>query len=256
MPQDPFGEPHFLNQTLLQVPGPWKQKTKAIPPLTLVGWVSGRSEMDHLNQRSPCIFSGFFLRPKLLCFVGRIHPRFRAHGWTEKTSNLQTSNCPRLREGGGFCFFGYPKSRWSSKVGDDTVTGCLEWFPKKNTNIFSHTKMSFIAIAVYIFDSWCLDCSFNQYSIILRHMIMWLRLDVLVGFIDTWAFDWIVSTPHPATVTTRIIPLFRFPKSELDLHLWRLHPGGGGVVGGNFWVYVARALFSYKRVKCLNINFH
>ena len=60
--------------------------------------------------------------------------------------------------------------------------------------------MSFIAIAVYIFDSWYLDCSFNQYSIILKHMIMWLRLDVLVGFIDTWAFDWIVSTPHPVTV--------------------------------------------------------
>ena len=27
-------------------------------------------------------------------------------------------------------------------------------------------------------------------------------------------------------------------------------------VGGNFWVYVARALFSYKWVQCLNINLH
>ena len=31
---------------------------------------------------------------------------------------------------------------------------------------------------------------------------------------------------------------------------------GGRVVGGNFWVYVARALFSYKWVQCLNINLH
>ena len=31
---------------------------------------------------------------------------------------------------------------------------------------------------------------------------------------------------------------------------------GGGSVGGNFWVYVARALFSYKWVQCLNINLH
>ena len=30
----------------------------------------------------------------------------------------------------------------------------------------------------------------------------------------------------------------------------------GGEVGGNFWVYVARTLFSYKRVQCLNINLH
>ena len=27
-------------------------------------------------------------------------------------------------------------------------------------------------------------------------------------------------------------------------------------VGGNFWVYVARALFSYKLVQCFNINLH
>ena len=174
-------------------------------------------------------FSGFFLRPaSLLCFVGRIHP-------TKVVPTVELKKLPTCKPptAPGFekvvdSVFWIPKksvkfqSRWWYRNG-------LPWMiPKKNTNIFSHTKMSFIAIAVYIFDSWYLDCSFNQYSIILKHMIMWLRLDVLVGFIDTWAFDWIVSTPHPATVTTRIIPLFRFPKSELDLHLWRLHPGGGG----------------------------
>lgn len=104
MPQDPFGEPHFLNQTLLQVPGPWKQN-QSLSPLTF--WVSFPKAGNGSSKPTVTMhFSGFFLRPKLLCFVGRIHP----HDFvvptvvTEKTSNLQTSNCPRLREGGGFCF--------------------------------------------------------------------------------------------------------------------------------------------------------
>lgn len=184
--------------------------------------------MDHLNQRSPCIFQGFSFA--LSCYVS-LGGSIPTISWCPRLLLKKLPTC-KPPTAPGFekvvdSVFWIPKksvkfqSRWWYRNG-------LPWMiPKKNTNIFSHTKMSFIAIAVYIFDSWCLDCSFNQYSIILKHMIMWLRLDVLVGFIDTWAFDWIVSTPHPATVTTRILPLFRFPKSELDLHLWRLHPGGG-----------------------------
>ena len=189
--------------------------------------------MDHLNQRSPCIFQGFSFA--LSCYVslgGSIHDFVVPTVELKKLPTCKPPTAPGFEKVVDSVFW-IPKksvkfqSRWWYRNG-------LPWMiPKKNTTIFSHTKMSFIAIAVYIFDSWCLDCSFNQYSIILKHMIMWLRLDVLVGFIDTWAFDWIVSTPHPATVTTRIIPLFRFPKSELDLHLWRLHPGGG--VGPNIY---------------------
>lgn len=135
MPQDPFGEPHFLNQTLLQVPRPWKQKSKAIPPLTF--WVSFPKVGNGSSKPTvTCIFQGFSFALSCYVSLGGSIPRKWCPRLNWKNFQLANLQLPQASRRWWILFFGYPKSRWSSKVGDDTVTGCLEWFPKKTQTYF------------------------------------------------------------------------------------------------------------------------